>query len=241
MMSQHDSAFAERDRSEPEEGRSHLWTLTGRRLTWITAAASFVLCLALIPSWYLSRPPPGYWLYAAAMDALDDVETVHAHGYGTAFMFERYKLDSAERYELDMWAWVADDGTIRSYDRRGPIVEWDDGERRYEHFGHQDSLYVHKSLYVRKSRLGKSARRPGTHLVMKRRLAELNDSDADFVDLGEHPQNGRLVRIVRKEVPEDKRKEWWFDIESALRAALNDEDEKFRRYVEEALKGISGE
>ena len=142
------------------------------------------------------------------MNAVEDLETIHAHGYGTSSMFHEHEgVPPADRYDFDAWIW-SEDGELRHFDREGPVIQFDDGRRRYKYYPHKDTLQVSRSS------LARASKGIGARFFMQGMLADLKDSKSGFTDLGERLRNGRPVRIVQKEVPKAKRKEWWFDLQN---------------------------
>ncbi len=181
-----------------------------RRLAWAGGAALAALVLVLIALNTLQ--PPGGRLYAAAMKALEAVRTVHMTGWKTSL--DHYsrgaaeeQMPAADRYPWEIWEWVTEDGRRRQYERRGPIVEWDDGERRYEHNEHFDRLWI------RESHVGDLAEA----LQNARGLLDgLRSKGARITDLGERRIADRLAQGVRAELASRWRQEWWLDKETDL-------------------------
>ena len=210
-LSQREEAFRQRMYAR----RASAWTrwsgfLRPRRLAWVagTVLAGTVLLVAALSV----LRSPGARLYAAAIEALKTVRTVHMTGWRTSL--ERYSRSAADesipvedRYLWEVWEWVTEDGRPRQYERRGPIVEWDDGERRYEHNEHFDRLWIQESHVGDLAEALQNAR--GS-------LDGLRSKGARITDLGERRIADRLAQGVRAELASHWRREWWLDKETDL-------------------------
>lgn len=196
-------AVPSRVNSRPPAGRQ--WSRA--RMSWSVAAA--VAVAGVLVALWSAYWTPAMRVYAAAMSALENVGTIHVLGYGTSSMFrEHERVPEADRYVVEAWMWSTAAG-VRTFQREGPVVQWDDGHRRYRYYEHQDTLRVDRSI------MADVSRDLGARFFIEGMLGELRDSNRDFTDLGERLRNGRRVRIIQKEVPEAKRKEWWFDLETS--------------------------
>lgn len=151
-------------------------------------------------------------VYAAMIEALKDVHTVHVIGW-THSPGGRYScvgdepLDSSQSYPIEVWEWVTPEGQYRLYDQVGPFTVWDDGERRYEHQAHHDALYIGKTLSLR----------PLTEQFrfLEEELESAKDRHLKVTSLGVEDRADGQVKGFRVETYQ-KRKEFWIDAESNL-------------------------
>ena len=177
---------------------------------WGGIAALIALSFAV---WFFVTPGRVPQAFAKAIEALEGVRILHVSGIGTASLFRGHEeVPAADRYDIEGWVWFAADGSYREYLREGPIVEWDDGELRYRYNEHTDRLRVDRSRFNRQ-------RQPREHLLrsrMEERLGATTGRNSVFEDMGVVERQGRNVHIIRKELREGKRKEWWFDVETQL-------------------------
>ena len=194
--------------------------LQARRMTWVRprplawmGGLGFVAILAGIALVAL-LPPPGKRFYAAAMEALKSVRTVHMSGWTTRIQPETSAagdepLDSNKRYPVDIWEWFAEDGRRRFYDHQGPFTVWDDGSRRYEYQAHHDRLSIRESDW-------KGPSYAERFQSMSNQLGGLTERGYKVADLGECRFGDRLAKGVRAEKRDGLRKDCWFDAESDL-------------------------
>lgn len=186
--------------------------LVFNRLTRLAAAAAITVA-AFTAFLYLGGYIGGTnKLYAAAIKALQDVNTVHVTGWTTQVYPEHSSvfdepLDANEQYQIEIWEWFTETGQYKIYDRQGPITLWDDGQRRYEYQAHNDILYIDES-------------RPTKQLSVKFQtfttdLESLNSRGIKTTDLGTRIIDGRQARGIRGE-RDNQRKEIWFDVKTNL-------------------------
>ena len=86
-------------------------------------------------------------VYAAMIEALDHVSTVHVTGWTTRIQSHHTTIndmpyDNSKRYPIEIWEWFTEDGAHRMFERQGPITIWYDGNLRYEYQANKDTLYI---------------------------------------------------------------------------------------------------
>lgn len=184
------------------------------RFTKLAAAAVIVIAMLIGINYFGGSIDGTSAVYAAAMKALQNVNTVHISGWTTHL---RPKHSSAldeppptlKQYPLEIWEWMTENGEYRIYDRQGPITEWDDGERNYEYNEDKDLLYISKSV---------------AHIVAKdfqhfqsvtTRLNQLKDKGIKVIDLGIRIIGNRRTKGLRAE-RDNKREDIWLDSETSL-------------------------
>lgn len=209
------SAFSQTHRPGPAETPSAgAWQTISRtifksRITKLAAAAAAILIVVLALN--LLPTSTGAKVYAAAIQALKTVQTVHVSGW-TTHLHPRHSnaldepLDTSTRYPLELWEWGTENGEYRKYERQGPITVWDDGERRYEYHENYDRLYIDKPQRVSLS----------THFQsLPAKLKSLKQYGVKITDIGKRQIGKRLAKGFRAE-REDKREEFWLDADSNL-------------------------
>ncbi|MFH1743967.1 MAG: hypothetical protein ABIH23_33595 [bacterium] len=184
--------------------------LLSYRLAWAGGAGCVIFCLALA-AFFVFRTP-GMSVYAAAMEALKDVRTLHVTGWTTSprithsTVFDE-PLDESRRYPVEIWEWFTESGEYRKYERQGPIVEWDDGGRLYQYQEHHNRLFIDKS----------AGNTVGSGFQgFAEQLRNLKERGVRKTDLGERRINGRLAKGIRLEKTQTKRGEYWIDTETDL-------------------------
>jgi hypothetical protein len=113
-------------------------------------AAAVIGAIAWIAIGYLSgsrNSTPK--VYAAMIDALHNVNTVHVTGWTTKIHPGHTTVldtppDTSKRYPIEIWEWFTEGGVYRMYDRQGPVTIWQDGNLRYEYQADKDTLYIDK-------------------------------------------------------------------------------------------------
>ncbi|RJP30992.1 MAG: hypothetical protein C4527_08630 [Candidatus Omnitrophota bacterium] len=180
------------------------------RLAWVGSAS--VVSVIVFVFALLTFDTPGNHAYARVLEALKKVRTVHVTGW-TKFPSYSHStvqdepLDHSMQYDLDTWEWITKDDHYRFYDRQGPFIRWDDGDRRYEYHEPYDRLYVSESkprpVGVKFEKIGE-------------RLENLNERGTKKTSLGEQILNGRLAKGMRLERSEQKYAEYWLDAETNL-------------------------
>ena len=179
------------------------------------AAAAVIIVAALIGVDYFGGSIDGTSaVYAAAIKALQNVNTVHISGWTTRLKPKHSSVldeppDTFKQYPLEIWEWMTENGEYRIYERQGPITEWDDGERNYEYNEDKDLLYISKSV---------------AHIVAKDfqhfqsvtiRLNQLKDKGIKVSDLGTRVIGNRRTKGLRAE-RDNKRKDIWLDSQTSL-------------------------
>ncbi len=191
--------------------RSHFRSLfTFPRLAWV-GSAGVATVLVFIFALFGSRAPGGD-VYAAVLEALQKVHTVHVTGWTTSpssyhSTVQDEPVDTSKRHVIDTWEWITEDGGYRFYDRQGPFTHWDDGDRRYEYHSQYDRLYVGKS---KPRPVGAKFERIGE------RLKNLNEQRTKKTRLEERTINGRPAEGLRLERRHERRGDYWFDAETNL-------------------------
>ena len=200
-------AIARRAAGEPPTRRRIMRHVS---IQWATAAA--IAGLVLTGIYFVGGSLDGTArVYAAMMEALEDVRTVHVAGWtrrpsGAHSSVLDRPLEPS-RYPVEVWEWVTPDGGYRLYDRQGPITVWDDGDRRYEHQAHNEVLYIGRALHQKPL-----ARQ---YQCLAEDLDSFRKRGARITDLGLRDLDGRQVRGYRVEY-DLKRKEAWIDVETHL-------------------------
>jgi len=178
-------------------------------------AAAVVMIAALIGIYYFGDSIDGTSaVYAAAIKALQNVNTVHISGWTTRLKPKHSSVldeppDTLKQYPLEIWEWVTENGEYRIYEKQGPITEWDDGERNYEYNENNNLLYIRKS---------------SAHIVPKHfqhfqsvttRLKQLKDKGVKVTELGTRIIGNRRTRGLRLE-RDNKREDIWLDSQANL-------------------------
>ena len=183
-------------------------------ITKLATAAVIVIAMLIGINYFGGSIDGNSAVYAAAMKALQNVNTVHISGWTTRL---RPKYSSVldepshtlKQYPLEIWEWMTENGEYRIYKRQGPITLWDDGERNYEHNEHTDLLYISKSV---------------AHIVAKdfqhfqsvtNRLNQLKDKGIKVTDLGTRVIGNRRTKGLRAE-RDNKQEDIWLDSQTSL-------------------------
>jgi len=179
------------------------------------AAAAVIVIAMLIGINYFGGSIDGTSaVYAAAMKALQNVNTVHISGWTTRLKPKHSSVldeppPTLKQYPLEIWEWMTENGEYRIYDRQGPITEWDDGERNYEYNEDKDLLYISKSV---------------AHIVAKdfqrfqsvtTRLNQLKDKGIKVTDLGTRIIGNKRAKGLRVE-RDNRREDIWLDSQTSL-------------------------
>lgn len=172
-------------------------------------AAAVIVIAVLLPN--LLPTSTGAKVYAAAIQALETVQTVHISGW-TTHPHPRHSnaldepLDTSTQYPVEFWEWFTENGEYRKYERQGPITVWDDGQRRYEYHKKYDRLYIDKPQRGSLS----------THFQsLPAKLKSLKQRGVKITDIGKRQIGKRLAKGIRAE-GQDKREEFWLDADSNL-------------------------
>ncbi len=86
-------------------------------------------------------------VYAAAMDALQTVRSVHISGWTTQPGYGKSleTMDLNQRYPMEICEWVTDGNEYRSFYKRGFRINWDDGKRLYQYNENKHQLQISSS------------------------------------------------------------------------------------------------
>jgi hypothetical protein len=194
-------------------------------LTKLAAAAviGFVVWIAIS---YLSGSRNGTpKVYAAMIEALHNVNTVHVTGWTTRIQPHHTTIgdtpfDTSKRYPIEIWEWFTEDGAHRMFERQGPITLWYDGELRYEYQADKDTLYIdtHKlpSLLTDKFQLFTREVEP----FITRHGDEMTFRADRITILVDRIVDGVKVRGFRMD-RDNRRKEIWFDDETRRMLEIN--------------------
>jgi hypothetical protein len=184
------------------------------------AAAALIITAAMIAINYFGGSIDGTSaVYAAAIKALQNVNTVHISGWTTRLRPKHSSVldeppPTLKQYPLEIWEWMTENGEYRIYERQGPITSWDDGDRNYEYNEDKDLLYISKSV---------------AHIVAKdlqlfqsvtTRLNQLKDKGIKVVDLGTRIIGNKRAKGLRVE-RDNKREDIWLDSQTSLMLESN--------------------
>jgi len=184
------------------------------RITRFAAAAVIIIAVLIGIHQFGGSIDGTSAVYAAAIKALQNVNTVHVYGWTTRIHPKLTDaldepLDTSKQYQIEIWEWVTENGEYRIYDRQGPITIWDDGDRNYEYNEDKDLLYISKSV---------------AHIVAKdfqhfqsvtTRLNQLKDKGIKVTDLGTRVIGNRRTKGLRAE-RDNKREDIWLDSQTSL-------------------------
>ena len=169
------------------------------------ATVSAAVCILLVASLVLSRPST---LYAKAVKALNQVQTIHVTGWSTQvhrdWPLEEAQTTSSERQDVDMWFWRSVNGTTRGFERCGPVTKTLTGGSVEEYQKDVDLLYIAE---------GRNNDQAERFASLSRYLKELDHSDQE--ELGTKTVDGQLLRGVRVS-HRNRVDEYWFDTVSEL-------------------------
>ena len=193
----------------------NIWSIIMKSRTGKIAAATVIVIATLIAISYFGGVIDGTSaVYAAAIKALQNVNTVHVTGWTTNVHPSHTSvldepLDNSKHYPIDIWEWVTENGEYRIYDREGPVTEWDDGNRRYEYQAHKETLYIEKSIPP--SLLSTKFQ------YMADNLESLKKSGIKMTDLGTRLISNRPAKGFRIEKERGtKREDFWLDSHTYL-------------------------
>jgi hypothetical protein len=116
-------------------------------LTKLTAAAVIAIIAWIIIGYFGDSNDGTSKVYAAMIESLHNVHTVHVTGWTTRIhpghtTVLDTPLDTSKRYPIEIWEWFTENGAYRMYDKQGPITTWYDGDFRYEYQTDKDTLYI---------------------------------------------------------------------------------------------------
>jgi len=199
------------------------------------AAAAVIIIAAMIGINYFGGSIDGTSaVYAAAIKALQNVNTVHISGWTTRLRPKHSSVldeppDTLKQYPLEIWEWMTENGEYRIYERQGPITEWDDGERNYEYNEDKDLLYISESVA---HRVAKDFRH---FQSVTTRLNQLKDKGIKVIDLGTRIIGNKRAKGLRVESDNrpNKREDIWLDSQTSLMLENNGdifEDGQWRQW-----------
>ena len=200
-------------------------------ITKLAAAAVIVIAMLIGINYFGGTIDGTSAVYAAAIKALQNVNTVHISGWTTRLRPKHSSvLDepplTLKQYPLEIWEWMTENGEYRIYERHGPITEWDDGERNYEYNEDKDLLYISKSV-------GHIVAKDLQHFQsVTTRLNQLKDKGIKVTDLGTRVIGNRRAKGLRGE-KDNKREDFWLDSQTSLMLENNGyifEDGQWRQW-----------
>lgn len=190
------------DRPQPPPTRR-----PGPRFQALTALAVAV-CVMVAAALWLARPST---LYARALEALGKARTVHVTGWSSRIV-RKWPLEQPQqdaliaKYPVDAWYWREDDGTARSYEKFGPVIQARRGGALREYQQDADLLFIAEG-------------RPKDYIDMFATVAEylraLDGKGVEKRDLGTRTEDGMTLRgleIVRH----GRTEAFWFDADTDL-------------------------
>ena len=197
-----------------------IWNIIMKSPITKLAAAAMIVIAAMIAINYFGGSIDGTSaIYAAAMKAMQDVNTVHISGWTTRLR-PKYNtvLDepstTLKQYPLEIWEWMTENGEYRIFDHQGPITEWDDGERNYEYNKDKNLLYISKSGAHRVAKDLRHFQSITTH------LNQLKDKGIEVADLGTRIIGNKQAKGLRIE-RDNKREDIWLDSQTSLMLESN--------------------
>jgi len=113
------------------------------RITKLTTAAAIIIAVFIAINQFGGSVSVATTAYAAAIKALQNVDAVHSTGWTRRL----WQSDQAPQgnYAIEVWEWYTEQGGWRRYESRGPLVIWEDGERRYKYDMEDENLFISKS------------------------------------------------------------------------------------------------
>lgn len=184
----------------PSEGRSPVEPGVKRRMLLRNAAFVTATCLVLAFVAFAMRPRS---LYAKAIDALHNVQTIHVKGWSKEvprdWPLEKPAEKNDVRHPVDMWFWRSVDGTPRTYEQYGPVTKILLGESEKEY---QEDVDL---LYLAEGRRNDDVEEIAT---ISKFLGRLNGAKQE--SLGNKSVDGKTLRGVRVK-RNDRIEDYWFD------------------------------
>ncbi len=194
--------------AETKKSTSPSWRFSWR-LAW-SGSAVFVAAFVIIIAVTIFRLP-GFHAYAAAMQALQSVHSIHLTGWTENLhsMIGAYSKEweaKNEPIQFEIWEWRNAKRKYRNYKKGGPFTVVDDSEQQYEYNQETGELYIKKSgdSYLE-----------DIPAIPSKLLESLYRLTITQTDLGERTIDGRLCTGLRLE-RKTRRKEYWFDKETNL-------------------------
>ena len=188
-------------------------------ITKLTAAAVIVIAMLIVINYFGGSIDGTSAVYAAAIKALQNVNTVHISGWTTRLRPKHSSVldepsPSLKQYPLEIWEWMTENGEYRIYEQQGPITEWDDGDRNYEYNEDKNLLYISKSV-------GHIVAKDLQHFQsVTTRLNQLKDKGIKVVDLGTRIIGNKRAKGLRVE-RDNRREDIWLDSQTSLMLESN--------------------
>jgi hypothetical protein len=150
-------------------------------------------------------------VYAAAIDALQAVRSVHGSGWTTyqGFGGEYETMDLGQSYPLELCEWITDNNECRSFYKEGFATEWDNGKRRYEYNDKKQQLHISPSRLQEPDLLA-------YFQSVRSRLEQLREKGLEVIELGQRQIGDREAigwRVVKRN---NKREDLWLDAHTNL-------------------------
>lgn len=183
---------------------------SGRRnLMGLLATAAAAVALVV----WLSQPTT---LYARALAALAKADHVHVEGWTTRVvrkwpLEDPQPADAEDKHTVDAWYWQQEDGTPRSYEKFGPVIQMRDGKSLKEYQEDVELLYIAE---------GSSNDYTEQFATLARYLQSLERPGMEKQELGRRNEEGCDVRGIRV-VHGGRVEEYWFDVDSDLPVRLS--------------------
>jgi len=187
-------------------------TIMRSRITKLGTVAMIIIAMLLGVHHFSASIDGTSAVYAAAIEALQKVNTVHISGWTTRLhpSVEDASIDTSKRYTIEFWEWITEDGEYRIYDKQGPITLWDDGERNYEYNENNNVLHIRKSF-------AHIAAKDIEHFQsITSHLNRLKDRSIKVIEIGSRTINNREVKGFRVEKRSNKREDIWLDVQTNL-------------------------
>ncbi len=196
-----------------------------RALTRIAAAAVIAVVVWASIDYFCGPANGTSKVYAAMIEALHNVHTVHVSGWTTRIQPHHTTVldkpfDTSKQYPIEIWEWFTEDGAYRMYEKQGPITCWYDGDLRYEDQADKDILYIDTSKLpsLLSDRFQSFTRemeplitRHGDEMIL--RADHITILTGSIVD-GRKAQRYQIDR-------DNRRKEIWSDSETELMLEIN--------------------
>jgi len=189
----------------------------------LTTAAAIAIVVCITISYFSGNVDGTSAVYAAAIKALQNVNTVHVTGWTTRIhprhiIVGDKPFDTTKRYPIEIWEWFSEDGLYRMFEREGPITVWQDEDWRYVYQAFNDILHIDKSRPYRLS----------THFQFLVREIESFQKHGDKMTIRADRITFLVDRVIgsRKaqgfQLDNDiRREEIWFDNETQLILEIN--------------------
>ncbi len=186
-------------------------TLMKNRTTKLATAAVIIIAVLLGVHYFSTSTDGTSAVYAAAIEALQNVNTVHISGWTTCLhpSVDVAYIDTSKRYAIEIWEWITEDGEYRIYDKQGPLTSWDDCDRNYEYNENN------KVLRIRKSIAHIAAKDIERFQSVTSRLNKLKDRGIKVTEIGTRVINNKEAKGFRVE-RDNKREDIWLDVQTNL-------------------------